>query len=147
MKTCLLDLNFTLVANSSHGAGKVPMAARIEAETYRQDLIDALRGMSCRVVLVTARPASWSKATLHSIESKTGWHPDECWFNDLGMAPPAFKRLIVEQRILPTTPANDLFGVESNPATRGVYRSLGIQSWAYADFMALIASGELPAAA
>ncbi len=134
MKTCLLDLNFTLVGNSDQKLS--PFIRQIEAETYRVDLIERLRDMGARVILVTARPADYAKATLHSIESKTGWHPDAAYFNDLNLPPPALKEAILRDRLLPHYEVADLFAVESNPRTRGVYARYGVRSETYAAFMA-----------
>ena len=59
----LLDLNYTLVANSE--VKVQPIVRQIEQEIYRSELIDAVRDLA--VILITARPASHRTATLDSV--------------------------------------------------------------------------------
>ena len=127
----LLDLNHTLVANSHEK--RSPFLRQIEGEVYREDLIRALAGHY--VILITARPAKYRVPTLHSIESKTGWHPDEAFFNDLGEAPPVFKANVLQTVLLPRFGADRLLGVESNPQTRAAYARLGVRSMPWDQFL------------
>lgn len=126
----LLDLNFTLVANSF--AKRSPFMAQIENEEYRADLIERLR--SERVFLITARPVKYLVPTMHRIESQTGWHPERVFFNTDGLPPPSAKRLALESFIIPEYPGESFFAIESNPATRRMYDSFGIQSVTYEEF-------------
>jgi hypothetical protein len=129
MKTILLDLNYTLVSNSAIKLS--PFIRQIEGEVYRMDLIEAVKPYP--VILITARPAKYTEATLKSIKTKTGWQPDEAFFNDQGMFPPAFKKTVLERFLL--TRDIEMIGVESNPKTRAMYKNNGIESCSYADFI------------
>lgn len=138
MKTILLDLNWTLVANSD--VRKSPFLRQIEAETYREDLIKALAGH--HVILITARPGKYREATLHSIESKTGWHPTEAHFNGDGLPPPVCKDRILRAVILDRFAPADLLAIESNPRTRSMYATHGIAAVTRDDFLSQIAGSE-----
>ncbi len=122
----LLDLNYTLVANSHEK--RRPFARQIEIERYRGWLVDLLRGET--VVLITARPARYTRQTLESIARKTGWQPQAACFNDLGLPPPQLKPRILVERIFPRFGEDPslYFGLESNPRTREAYARLGIRS-------------------
>ncbi len=80
----LLDLNYTLVANSHEKHS--PFAEQIRQETYRDWLVALLR--SRYVILMTARPVKYRELTLDSIQEKTGWTPNESYFNSYNLPPP-----------------------------------------------------------
>ena len=124
----LLDLNYTLVANSApHGTPSEPMHKRIQTELYRHWLVDLLRPH--RVILITARPDRWREATLLRIRELTGWEPMDAYFDDgVTRTPPAIKRRILLAKIFPKYGRVDFYGIESNPKTRDVYATLGIPS-------------------
>ncbi len=130
-KIILLDLNYTLVANSH--AKRSPFIRQIQIEQYRFWLVKLLADR--RVILITARPDKYREITLASIIRKTRWRPEAAFFNDLNFPPPALKKRIVTERIFtdcrwgdePANPEN-YFAIESNPATRAVYKALGIES-------------------
>ncbi len=133
----LLDLNFTLVANS-HRKAK-PFSVQIEGEEYRDDLVKRLRGE--RVLMLTARPDRYALETLDSIERKTGgWRPERAFFNSMDKPPPEAKRLMLDHYVLPDYPAPFL-AIESNPATRAMYASKGIEAVTYKQFMQRPAPG------
>jgi hypothetical protein len=127
----LLDLNFTLVANSDEK--KSPFIRQIEAERYRFDLIKRIK--DDRVFLLTARPSRYYRATLESIKAKTGWLPERAFFNSYGLPPPNAKEEMLKL-ILPSVHGEELFGIESNPATRAIYQRHGIKSCSVKDFLA-----------
>ena len=128
----LLDLNFTLVSNNDQK--KSPFIRQIQAEEYRMDLVERMRGQS--VILITARPAKYKGETLESIARKCdGWQPEEAYFNDLGLPPPVIKESILNRFVLPKHGAGPYFGIESNPKTRAMYSRFGIDSVKYSDFM------------
>ena len=121
----LLDLNFTLVANSREK--RRPFSAQIEHERYREWLVELLRG-EC-VLLMTARPDRYRGETLRSIEEKTKWKPTAAFFNTHDEPPPKAKQRILKAHVMPIYGKdNDYFAIESNPATRAMYRSFGIRS-------------------
>lgn len=124
----LLDLNYTLVANSApHGTTPEPMQKRMQTETYRQWLVEMLRPH--RVILITARPDRWREATLARISELTRWQPMEAYFDDGNIrTPPAIKRLALLTKIFPKYGRGDFYGIESNPKTRDMYATLGIPS-------------------
>jgi hypothetical protein len=128
----LLDHNFTLVANSDVKLS--PFTRQIAAETYRQDLVDAIRDQT--VILITARPHKYREETLSSIKAKTGWSPAEAYFNTENDRPPVSKRKVLERHLLNRFKPYEMFGIESNPQTRGMYATFGIRSQTYAAFIA-----------
>lgn len=127
-RICLLDLNYTLVSN--HAATKTlrPFSRRLEAEEYRADLIEAVRGD--HVILITARPDRQQEETLANILRKTGWQPQEWYFNDIDAWPPAFKKSALQRFIFPKHGEDGglYYAVESNPRTRAMYRRYGIEA-------------------
>ncbi len=127
----LLDLNYTLVANSH--IKKSPFIRQIEVEQYRHWLIDLI--LDRTVILITARPVKYQEQTLHSIYMKTGWQPTAAVFNYLNMRPPVFKKRAVLERVYPQF-GNDpekYLAIESNPKTRAMYESLNIKAIAVGD--------------
>ena len=124
----LLDLNYTLVANSApHGTTPEPMPKRMQTERYRQWLVELLRPH--RVILITARPDRWRDPTVARIADLTGWQPMDAFFDDgMTRTPPAIKRHILLDLIFPKYGRGDYYAIESNPKTRGVYATLGIPS-------------------
>ena len=131
-RAVLLDLNYTLVTNSHQKLA--PFARQIEREEYSEDLLGYLRSQF--VILITARPAKYRDPTLASIERKTGWRPNEAFFNDQGLPPPASKARHLDGGLLARFGAANLFGIESNPATRRVYGARGIASCTRDEFLA-----------
>ncbi len=124
----LLDLNYTLVANSApHGTTPDPMTKRMQTEQYRQWLVELLRPH--RVILITARPDRWKEPTVARIADLTGWQPMDAYFDDgVTRTPPAIKRHILLDRIFPKYGRGDYYAIESNPKTRDMYATLGIPS-------------------
>ncbi len=134
----LLDLNYTLIANSTpKGKSPAPMKRRIETERYRQWLVEMLRPHA--VILITARPERWRQATLTRIAALTGWQPMDTYFDDgVTWTPPAIKRRILLTKIFPKFGRGNYYGIESNKKTRDMYATLGIPSlWVNASGKAL----------
>lgn len=121
----LLDLNYTLVANSH--AKAAPFSRQIEQERYREWLVALLQPV--RVLLVTARPERYRAATLESIRKKTGWEPEAAFFNDLGLPPPELKERLLRERIRPAYGDGPYLALESNPATRAMYARHGVRAF------------------
>jgi hypothetical protein len=124
----LLDLNHTLSTRARGASIARPFFREIQRETYRQWLVELIRDKL--VVLITARPQRYQVETLNSIRTKTGWLPEDWYFNGPGMMAPAFKDWIVRHSIFPTY-GNDpalYLALESNPITRAVYARLGIRA-------------------
>lgn len=123
----LLDLNYTLVANSpKRGTTPPPMAVRLRAERYRQWLVELVRPH--HVILITARPDRWQQVTLERIHEMTGWLPQEAFFAERGPGgPPGIKQRILMVQVFPRHGRHaDYLAIESNPRTRAMYARHGI---------------------
>ena len=136
--TYLLDLNYTLVANSERK--RAPFSRQIEGETYRDELLQRLAGE--KVILITARPQNHREQTLDSIAAKTGWRPNAAFFNEYNLRPQHAKERILRDEILPNWPG-PFFGIESNPLTRAMYAKHGIDSQTWAQFLGVEDSGRV----
>jgi len=134
-RICLLDLNYTLVSNQRTTRTIRPFSARMEAEEYRLDLIEAIR--DDYVIIVTARPDYQQQQTMRNVLSKTGWRPNECYFNDINAAPPTFKESALRRFIFPRhgRDGSIFYAVESNPKTREMYAKYGIEAAPYEQFI------------
>lgn len=115
----LLDLNYTLIANSQEK--HKPFLKQIQHETYRQWLIDLL--IPHHVILMTARPAEYFQETLASLQKKTNWQPQEAYFNEYKLAPPVAKERMLKKYVFPKhgSVGTQFFALESNPKTRSMY--------------------------
>lgn len=146
---CLLDLNYTLVGNQADTRMLRPFSRRMEAEEYRADLIEAIR--DDYVIIVTARPDYQMKQTMENIKRKTGWQPQEWYFNDINAEPPVFKESALRRFILPRHGAQNglegahYYAVESNPKTRAMYARFGIEAAPYDRFIKSAGMVRVPA--
>ena len=126
----LLDLNYTLIANQQVSRNVRPIERRVEAETYRMDLVEALAGY--RVFMLTARPERQKAATLGAIGRRIPQLVIErAYFNTHDEIPPDAKRRMLNTFILPEIDPAVCFAVESNPRTRAMYSVNRIQSAPY----------------
>lgn len=134
-KIILLDLNYTLVANQRQTRMIRPFSARLKAEEYRKDLIEAIKNN--RVVIITARPSYQGSQTIENIFRKTDWRPEEAYFNDLNLDPPSIKESILKRFVFPKygNDGKQFFAVESNPRTRAMYARYGIPAEPYDKFI------------
>lgn len=128
----LLDLNYTLVANSAFLRGR-PLDVRQRTEKYRGWLVDVLRMMAPeKVILVTVRGQVDQEWTLRRIaEELDGWQPDEAVFNHRDWSPPVFKEWALKNVIFPkygSDPSRYL-AVESNTETHKMYDRYGIKGF------------------
>jgi hypothetical protein len=126
----LLDLNYTLVANSpQRGTPPTrPFIRQIEQEEYRQWLVDLLRPH--QVILITARPTRYRETTLARIKEKCGWEPMDAYFAEISAYPNLIKEHLLKTHIFPKYGAEGAgyFGLESNPRTRAMYARYGIRA-------------------
>jgi hypothetical protein len=123
----LLDLNYTLVANSpKHGTTPERMEKRLANEQYRQWLVELVRPHI--VVLITARPENWMMKTLDRIEEQTGWRPQEACFSPKGWwNPPAIKKHLLKKDVFAVHGEDASYiAIESNPRTREMYATFSI---------------------
>ena len=134
-RICLLDLNYTLVSNQMETRMLRPFSKRMEGEEYRMDLLEAIK--DDYVIIITARPDYQMKETMANIYKKTGWKPDEVYFNDINGQPPVFKESALMRFIFPKhgTDSTQFYAVESNPKTRAMYAKFNIEANPYDTFM------------
>lgn len=92
----LLDLNYTLVANSWLKRKEPgPYRWQISRETYRTWLIDLIAPYT--VLLVTVRGQEYRQTTLSHLQDLTGWQPDAAFFNP---TPAIYNGDIIKRRYL-----------------------------------------------
>ena len=134
-RICLLDLNYTLVRNQKETRLLRPFTRRMEAEEYRLNLIEAVR--DDYVIIITARPDHQMLQTMENIKRKTGWQPQEWYFNDIDADPPAFKKSALQRFVFPRHGQEGAlyYAVESNPQTRAMYARFGIEAKPYDMFL------------
>lgn len=127
----LMDLNVALSENFNE-MRNYPFGYFLkEVERYRQWMVELLKDEY--VILITAREQRWAKTTLQRIHKQTGWTPQEAWFNDTGIKgsdAPAVKRTLLKNYVFPEhgDTMSQYLAIESNSATREMYRSLGIRA-------------------
>ena len=134
-RICLLDLNYTLVGNQAQTRSLRPFSKRMEQEEYRKDLIEAIR--DDYVIIITARPDYQMRQTMENVFKKTGWKPDEVYFNDINAEPPVFKESALKRFVFPKhgEDGSRMYAVESNPVTRQMYDLYGIGAQPYVKFI------------
>lgn len=117
----LLDLNYTLVANSPpYGSKSIrPFIRQIEQEQYRQWLVELLRPHM--VILITARPDCYREVTLNRIKAITGWSPMDAVFGRIKARPHLIKEHLLLKHVFPKYGRDGFFALESNPRTQAMY--------------------------
>lgn len=126
----LLDLNYTLVANSRslRGKGKV---YRYSNEQYRVWLLDLLRALKPDgIFIVTIRPEREKDLSLARIsECCDGWQPDDSFFSTKQVTPPTWKQHACKELIFPKygDDPSQYMAIESNVDTQKMYATLGIR--------------------
>lgn len=132
-KIILLDLNYTLIANSKE-IWNYPLEKKIRSQEYEKDLIELIKDNY--VILITASPYKRSYKILRDIRDKTGFVPDESYWN-FGGQPPEVKKYWMENEIIPQHGDDTIkyLAIESNPKTRRMYQKLGIEARTKADFI------------
>ncbi len=131
MRLILLDLNYTLVANSE--VKIKPFENQIQNEEYRKELIEKLK--EDKVFLITARPDKYRFQTLNSIRSKLNWKPDGVYFNTQNLFPADHKQKILLLYVLPFYQRENILAIESNPKTRAMYHRNKIKAITYDQFL------------
>lgn len=132
-KIILLDLNYTLIANSKE-IKDFPLEKKIKSQEYALDLIKLIEDNY--VILITASPYKRSYKILRDIKEKTGFAPDESYWN-FGGQPHQIKKYWMENEIIPLhgDDCNQYLAIESNPKTRKMYGELGIEAKPKEDFI------------
>ena len=128
-KIILLDLNYTLISNSwKIRYDKLPQ--KIFHRQYEHDLVNKIKDNY--VILITASPYERSYKILRDIKEKTGFEPDESYWNfhRFNRQAPKLKEYWMENEILPMHGDNpdQYLAIESNPKTRDMYDELGIEA-------------------
>ena len=132
-KIILLDLNYTLIANSWQiRYDKLP--EKIYNRKYEHELVDLIK--ENYVILITASPYHTSFDSLKHIEENTGLKINESYWN-FGKRPPELKRYWLEKAVLPThgNDTNKYLAIESNKNTRAMYNEFGIEARPKSDFI------------
>lgn len=132
-KIILLDLNYTLIANSKE-IWNYPLEKKIKSQQYELDLIELIKDNY--VILITASPYKRSHKILRDIKEKTGFEVDESYWN-FGAQPPQVKKYWMENEVIPKhgDDADKYLAIESNPNTRRMYKKLGIEARPKGDFI------------
>ena len=132
-KIILLDLNYTLIANSKE-IKTMPLDKKIKSQKYELDLIELIKDNY--VILITASPYKRSHKILRDIKEKTGFEPNESYWN-FGGQPPQVKKYWMENEVIPQhgDDGDKYLAIESNPATRRMYKKLGIEARPKGDFI------------
>ena len=132
-KIILLDLNYTLISNSKE-IWNYPLEKKIKSQKYELDLIELIKDNY--VILITASPYKRSHKILRDIKEKTGFEPDESYWN-FGGQPPQIKKFWMENEVIPLhgDDMDKYLAIESNPATRRMYEILGIEARPKGDFI------------
>jgi hypothetical protein len=124
----LLDLNYTLVANSQATRDIKLYRDRISSETYRLDLVEFCKPH--HTILITVRGAQYEDQTLARIQELTGWQPQEAFFNPYDRKPPECKELPLLNDIFPRhglpEEGTTYLAIESNDANAAMYQRHGV---------------------
>ena len=132
-KIILLDLNYTLIKNSKD-IRLLPLDEKIKNQEYETELIELIKDNY--VILITASPYKRSHKILRDIEEKTGFKPDESYWN-FNRQPPVLKRYWMVEEVIPRhgDDSSKYLAIESNPATRRMYKKLGVEARPKSDFI------------
>lgn len=132
-KIILLDLNYTLIANSwAIRYEKLP--EKITKRKYEHKLVDLIKDNY--VILITASPDYTADDSLKHIEENTDLKIAESYWN-FGKRPHELKKYWLEKEILPKhgNNPNKYLAIESNPKTREMYNGFRIKARPKGDFI------------
>ena len=132
-KIILLDLNYTLIANSwDIRYDRLPQ--KIYNRKYEHELVDRIK--ENYVILITASPYYTSFDSLKHIAENTDLKIDETYWN-FGKRPPELKRYWLQKAVIPThgDDPNKYLAIESNKDTRAMYKEFGIEARPKSDFI------------
>lgn len=133
-KIILLDLNYTLAEKT--GMNPKTFEYDVSKDVYRKDLASAISGK--RIFMITARTDNYEDETRKKIESDLGLKIERFYFKPYKkrfVKVHDFKKSIVLELLDEGFSADDFFGIESNAQTRSAYKSIGVDSCPYADYM------------
>ena len=108
---------------------------KIKSQKYEIDLINLIKDNY--VILITASPYKWSYKILRDIKEKTGFKPDESFWNFGNRQPHLLKKYWMEEEVMPQHggDGDKYVAIESNENTRRMYRKLGIEARPKSDFI------------
>lgn len=132
-KIILLDLNYTLIANSwDIRYDRLPQ--KIYNRRYEHDLVELIKDNY--VILITASPYYTSFDSLKHITENTDLKIDESYWN-FGKRPPELKRYWLKKAVIPThgDDSDKYLAIESNPKTRKMYAEFSIEARPKTDFI------------
>ena len=132
-KIILLDLNYTLIANSWQiRYDRLPQ--KIYNRKYEERLVELIKDNY--IILITASPYYTSFDSLKHIEENTDLKIAESYWN-FGKRPHELKKYWLEKAVLPTHGNNPdkYLAIESNPKTREMYEKFGIEARPKSDFI------------
>ena len=97
------------------------MEKRLADKQHRQWLVELVRPHT--VVLITARPETWTIKTLDRIEEQTGWRPQDACFAPKGWwNSPAIKQHLLKKEVFPIHGVHArCIAIESNLRSREMY--------------------------
>lgn len=133
-KIILLDLNYTLIANSKE-IKYFQLDKKIKSQKYEEKLIDLIKDNY--VILITASPYKRSYKILRDIKEKTDFEVNESYWNFGNRQPHVLKKYWMENEIIPQH-GDDMakyLAIESNENTRRMYKKLGIEARPKSDFI------------
>lgn len=132
-KIILLDLNYTLIANSWQiRYDRLPQ--KIYNRKYEERLVELIKDHY--IILITASPYYTSFDSLKHIEENTDLKIAESYWN-FGKRPHELKRYWLEKAVFTTHGDNPekYLAIESNPKTREMYEKFGIEARPKSDFI------------
>jgi len=124
-----LSLNMKTVTGHAMQVGMEQ--AILSHEVYRPELLKWLQEAQAHdweVHLFTVRKTCWQEPTLANIQKRTGWVPDQAWFNDTGIdGSKAYKvKQTLFNRVVETCSPSHLYGLESNSNVHKLYSQYGV---------------------
>lgn len=140
-KIILLDLNYTLAEQT--GMNPHTFQYDVSKDVYRKDLVEAISGK--RIFMITARTDNYEDETRKKIEADTGLKIERFYFKPIRkrfMKVHDFKKSIVLQLLEEGFSPDDFFGIESNANTRASYKSIGVDSCPYTEYMKRFVNNE-----
>ena len=132
-KIILLDLNYTLIANS-WAIRNERLPGKITKRKYEHELVSLIRDNY--VILITASPYYTSYDSLRHIEENTDLKIKESYWN-FNKRPHELKRYWLEKAVLPEhgSDPDKYLAIESNEKTRKMYGEFKIEARPKGDFI------------
>ena len=132
-KIILLDLNYTLISNSK-GIFNSTIEEKIKSHKYDMDLIELIKDNY--VILISSSPYKRSCKILSDLKEKTGFVPNESYWN-FGLKPPELKDYWMKEAIFKKHGSNldQYLAIDCNTKTCSMYKDFGIEARPKKDFI------------